>query len=161
MTKEDKKYSILIFEDDIDLAKQWTAALEKKNMQVAHAMTVDSALEFCNLRKFDAIILDVFLQDQYGNFLPKAGYTLLSYLRNTSLDKAPEWGATIPVLAVTGSPVIMGYDILSYAKSLKAQGTMRKPFSIDVLYESLINIIENPHVEPENDDSIKRSDNHE
>lgn len=148
MTAKHKACSILIFEDDMDLAKQWIFALRQKNMIVKHATTVDAALEFCKKTAFDAIILDVFLQDEFGNFLPKAGYTLLSYLRNTSLQKTPEWGGTVPVLAVTGSPVIMGYDILSYAKSMNAQGTLRKPFTTDVLYETLIDIIENPNKKP-------------
>lgn len=142
MSKEPTNHKILIFEDDLDLADQWKSALQKKGMDIKHASNVDAALHYCNQIQFDAIILDVFIKDVNGNLIPKAGYTLLGYLRNTSLEKVPLWGGTVPVLAVTGSPVIMGYDILSYARSMDVQGTLRKPFSTEMLHSKLIGILD-------------------
>ncbi len=138
------KYSILIFEDDMDLATQWATSLRERGMDVDHAMSVDEAVEYCNQKQYDALVIDVFVEDEEGNFLPKAGYTLLSYLRNTSLEKVPKWSGEVPVLSVTGSQVIMGYDILDYAKSLGANATLRKPFSTEELYLRIVEIIKYP-----------------
>lgn len=142
MAKETKKYSVLIFEDDMDLARQWTQILEKNSMSVKHAMTVDAAETYCSQIKFDVIIIDVFIKDPSGNLVPRAGYTLLSYMRNTSLEKIPKWGGTVPIIVVTGSPTVNGYDPLSYAMSMGANGTLRKPFKPEELYFKILILLD-------------------
>lgn len=135
---------VLVFEDDIDLALQWVKVFKDQGMVVEHATTVDEAIIYCKQKEFDAVVLDIFVLDSDGNFVPRAGFTLLSYLRSRALGKIPEWGLKVPVLAVTGAKSVMGYDALIYAESMGATSTLRKPFKPDVLYSKILELIENP-----------------
>lgn len=137
--------SILIFEDDIDLASQWSETFKEKGLKVHHAITVDEAVTYCNQIQFDAIVMDIFLADKVGNLLPKGGLTLMSYLRNTSLEKVPAWGATVPVIVVTAANATFGFDPLLNAKAVggsKAVEVLRKPFLPKLLYSKIMKLLE-------------------
>ncbi len=146
MSEKIKKWSVLIFEDDLDLARQWTKYFEEKNMIVNHALSVDEAIAYCNQTEYDAIILDIFLKDSEGKLIPRAGFTLLSYIRNSSLEKVPQWGVTVPIIVVTGTANNLGFDPLKNAKSVyssEATDVLRKPFKPEVLYSKLTQMIKN------------------
>lgn len=146
MNKENQKLSILILEDNIDLASQWMHFFRKEGMTVRHAMTVDEAVIHCNQINFDAIVLDIFLKNSEGKLMPRAGITLLSYIRNTSLEKIPKWGATVPIVIVTGASAKLGFDPLLNAKSIggsRSTEVLRKPFKPIVLHDMLMDLIKN------------------
>lgn len=145
MSEENKTQSVLIFEDDIDLAFQWTNYLKKRGMDVHHAMNVDEAVNFCAQIKFDFVILDMFLADADGNLIPRGGITMLTYLRNTPLKKVPAWGATVPIIVVTGANPKRGFDPLSNAKAVGGTRStlfLRKPFKPEVLYSKIQRLME-------------------
>lgn len=144
MSKEDQNLSILILEDDIDLAGQWIRTFSSKGMTVYHALTVDEAVIYCNQTKIDAIVLDIFLKDSTGKLMARAGITLLSYLRNPSLEKVPEWGKTVPIVVVTGAEAKLGYDPLSNARAIGGNwgiSVLRKPFTPKILYAILMDMV--------------------
>ena len=144
MNKKNQKLSVLIFEDNIDLASQWAQFFKREGITVRHAMTVDEAVTYCNQIEFDAIVLDIFFKNSAGKLMPRAGITLLSYIRNTSLEKIPKWGATVPVVAVTGATAKMGFDPLLNAKSIggyRSIEVLRKPFKPIVLHDVMIDLI--------------------
>ncbi len=142
MNNKNQSYSILIFEDDIDLARQWMLTLRNEGLTINHALTVEEALAYCASTQYDAVVSDIFLHDATGKPLPRGGYTLINYLRNTGLKKMPEWYATVPIVAVTGSPIIQGFDALALAKGMGATALMRKPFKPIDLVEKLVAILE-------------------
>lgn len=139
-----RKKSVLIFEDDIDLASQWLDTLSKKGINACHALSVDEAIGYCSQQKFDAVVLDIFLADNQGKLLPRGGITLMSYLRNPSLEKIPQWGATVPVLVVSGAIANMGFDPVLNAKAMGGShhvDVLRKPFQPELLYDKLMELI--------------------
>ena len=72
---DENGYSVLIFEDDIDLSRQWAEALKLKGIQVERTFDLDAAIEFCKQTKFDVIICDLFIQNTEGDFIPKESCT--------------------------------------------------------------------------------------
>ncbi|WP_010178194.1 response regulator [Aquimarina agarilytica] len=144
MNNSNQKKHVLIFEDDIDLASQWVRKFKKEGMVPCHAINIDEAVSYCNQMEFDAVVLDIFLVDEKGNFLPQGGLTLISYLRNSSLGKVPEWGKEVPVVIVTGAIVSGGFDPVSNIKSLGGSykvDSLNKPFTPDELFETIEKVI--------------------
>ncbi len=141
----DKKRSVLIFEDDLDLAMQWAQTFRDKGLIVHHAITVDEAVTYCNQFQFDIIVMDIFLADDEGNLLPRGGLTLMSYLRNTSLNKIPAWGVTVPVIVVTAASANYGFDPFLNTKAVGGSlgvEVLRKPFLPEFLYSKIQSLID-------------------
>lgn len=125
----------------MDLTMQWKQALKSKGFHVEHALTVDSALAHCAQTQFDAVICDIFLHDELGQQAPRAGYTLLSYLRNPALNSGHTWGTTVPILVVTGTPLVLGFDVLAFTKKLGADAFMHKPFKASELVDQVLALL--------------------
>lgn len=135
--------SVLIFEDDIDLRRQWTEALKRKGLQVEHTFDLDAAIEFCRHIQFDVIICDLFIKNTSGEFIPKAGVSLISYLRNNTLKQLPDWTAEVPIIVVTGAQVVNQFDSLK--AGLVSGGTigLRKPFTNQKLVDTVCEFLNN------------------
>lgn len=127
MAENQTPYSVLIFEDDMDLARQWKQAFHQEGIVAEHAWSFDEAKAHCRKKKFDAIVCDVFIRDNSGQPIPQAGLTFVSSLRQ-GLQDMPAWGKQVPILAVTGARNVTGFDPLSLMKSLGGAAVMRKPF---------------------------------
>jgi len=144
MNNRENKYAVLIFEDDFSLALEWKEALRENGIHSEHAWEVGNALNLCKQQKFDAIICDVFIKDNFGKLRTEAGLTLISSLRN-QLKGGPQWGRSVPILAVTGSPKLFGFNVLDNIRSMGISFTMRKPFTPNRLVETVREIILDHH----------------
>lgn len=129
MSSVEHRYVVLILEDDLDLAKQWQRALESEGMHVSVASAVDSAVFYCKDRQFDIIIVDLFLRRPNDSIIPYGGLTLIGYLRSR-LKGLPEWGRSVPIIAVSGAVKQNGYDALLSAEMQGANSSLRKPFRV-------------------------------
>lgn len=140
MNNQESKYTVLIFEDDIELALDWKSEFSANGIAVEHAWDLDNAMSLCCKKKFDAIICDVFIRDGSGKYQDKAGFSLISHLRYT-INGAPTWGVDVPIIVVTGAPVLVGFDVLTFTESMNTVG-MRKPFSPSDLVEKVKKALE-------------------
>lgn len=136
MNNVQTEHSVLIFEDDMELALDWKSELEKKGIAAEHFWNLGNAMARCNEKKFDVIISDIFIKDPMGNLKAEAGVTFVSRLRY-GLKGAPEWGKTVPVIAVTGSLISFGFDVLQLAKINGETIGMRKPFKVSELVKKV------------------------
>ena len=133
MNKTEAQPAVLLFEDDLDLARQWAQALRELGVHVEHVWSVEAAEAACAETRFDVVVCDVFVQGPEGKFVPRGGYTLISYLRHPALEKTPTWGKGVPIIVVTGSPKAHGFDALAFAKGLGADVGLRKPLTPEAL----------------------------
>jgi len=124
---------VLILEDDFDLALQWSAALRLAGFECIIAHTADEAEAWCHRRQFDAIVLDVFIKGEDGRYQPNGGFTLLSHLRQPALTGTPEWGRSVPAIAVSGALGGAGTNTLEYALDMGATSAVAKPIPADRL----------------------------
>ena len=136
-----QKYSVLIFEDDLDLATQWRNEFDSRGVHVEHANSISLAKVFCNRQRFDLVITDIFVKDTMGRLLPEGGITLLQYMRQPELKQFPAWCAKVPKIAITGAPVVNQHDILKLAEEYGCTYTARKPFSADYLADISLEIM--------------------
>lgn len=132
--------SILILEDDFDLAQQWRDALNAAHMDVYLVSNFEQAVLACKQREFDAFVVDVFLKNDKGELASQAGLTFLSALR-TGLRDMPEWGKEVPILMVSGAAVVNNFDVLELTKNLGSTEVLRKPFGPSKLAEVLKDLI--------------------
>jgi PAS domain S-box-containing protein len=58
--------SILVVEDDLDLARVMTTALQSHGIQTVHAVTGSEAVRLCGQRELSLIVLDLVLPDMDG-----------------------------------------------------------------------------------------------
>lgn len=121
--KSDKKYKLLIVDDDEDILSTMTYAVEEKfDGDIFHARDGDEALKVALEEKPQIIILDL--------MLPKrGGFLILQRIKG----KARE-GKVPLVVMVTGNE---GARHLVFAKSLGADGYLRKPFPMFRLTECI------------------------
>jgi len=138
---------ILILEDDIDLASQWSEALIECSHIVIVAIDVKEANNIIRSEQFDLIIVDFFIRKPHG-LLKEGGLTLISRLRIPRPPDDHDWGKTVPILSVTGSrPLGPGFDPLVSAMALGSDRGLRKPFLIEELVEIVDEMLSMPIVD--------------
>jgi DNA-binding response OmpR family regulator len=109
--------SILLVEDEIDLAELISSCLQSRNFSVAVSPSVNGALHSLKGISFDLILLDVNLPDGSG----------LQVLQNLANDPdAPR------VVVMTGAGTS---ETVLQAIRYRAQDFIRKPFTVDELVE--------------------------
>lgn len=128
-----KQRSVLIFEDDHDLAKQWISALEAREITALHTASIEGFLQTCAQRAFDALVCDIFVRDANGYLENQGGLSLISYCRNSILGKTPAWAQEVPIIAITGAARVNDFDILQMADSIGASTLLRKPITPEAL----------------------------
>lgn len=131
-------YTVLIFEDDRDLALQWKTALEAENLSVRHAAHIEEAKAYCQQQIFDLIICDVFIQDMNGLLLRQGGFSFLHFLRGTSFEHRPEWGASVPVVVVSGAALVREYSFLEFTKQFTGVTALKKPIEPESLVTHIL-----------------------
>jgi len=136
---------ILIMEDDLDLALQWSAALRAEGFACTLAQSRPEAEQACEMAEFDAVVVDVFIKDDQGNYTADGGFTLVSRLRMPALGGTPAWGQTVPIVIVTGAAPAAGVDALEYGLHLGANAALRKPFPPQALVNQLLTFIGSGH----------------
>jgi len=124
-----KQKSILIFEDDIDLALQWSELFTLENYSVTYTSNYKEALELCKKKKYDLILCDIFIFDnnQLSGF---GGITLIQRLRRGIMEL--DWTETVPIIIVSG--VSNANEKLErYKEKYNASAVFEKPVEEDKL----------------------------
>lgn len=111
----DKKYSILLAEDNINFGKVLTTYLEAKNFAVFHANNGEVAYEMFCANNYDICLIDVMMPI-------KDGFSLAKSIRK--MDKQ------IPLIFITAKD--MQEDIIE-GLSIGGDDYLTKPFSMEVL----------------------------
>lgn len=140
------EHSILILEDDTDLAMQWQAAFRDAGYSCDVAFSRIEAEVLCRRSEYTAVVVDVFIEGADGRLEGDGGLTLLNHLRMPDLAETPRWGATVPVVVVTGSQRLAEFDALEHADYMGASTGLRKPFRPESLVAVVRDLtrIENP-----------------
>ena len=120
--------AVLIFEDDADLARQWAEIFKGHNIKAEIAPVLSVAMELCRQRQFDVIISDMFIKNIDGEYIPEGGISFINHLHNPDLAGLPVWCKDVPVIAVTGAPVINQFDVFNNIPPGCDVTLMRKPF---------------------------------
>ena len=111
---EQKKYHLLITEDDAALAQGLQRALMESDRQVDYCNTIRTTKQYLREKKVDLLLLDVNLPDG-------SGFDLLQEIRRTS---------DLPVILLTANDLEM--DIVNGLEQ-GANDYITKPFSLAVL----------------------------
>lgn len=111
----EKKYNILLAEDDVNFGKVLTAYLEAKNFSVSHANNGEVAYEMFCSNDFDICLIDVMMPI-------KDGFSLAKGIRK--MDKQ------IPIIFLTARN---GQEDIIEGLSIGGDDYLTKPFSMEVL----------------------------
>ena len=111
--------AVLVLEDDTDLARQWRRALEEAGYAVTVTANADDAIDALRERAFSAVVLDMFVVDEEGRFLPRGGLTVMSEIR-LRIDPKP------PMILVSGS---VQFDVCAERMGIMmdAAAALKKP----------------------------------
>ena len=135
-------YKLLILEDDIDLARQWLKAFNEPRFTVQHALNFKAAKALCLQQPFDAVICDMFIQNNEGELMKQGGYSLITYLRGVSAELPPGWGKQVPLIVVSGAPCTKEYPMFNFGSYCGELLTMLKPFSPEELVEKVMEALQ-------------------
>lgn len=117
--------SILILEDNQRLAADWSDHLTTLGYEVSHAENSSEARSMIEDRKFDVLILDVFIRDEKGVPVADGGIKVMGFIQS-HFRKADR----PKCIGVTGAlPTTMSIDPLLIIESMGADIVLRKPFS--------------------------------
>lgn len=131
---QDETPFVVIMEDDLDLAGQWSAALRSSGFDVEITTTASAALEAVDRRPPDLVIADIFVRSSStGELVPDGGIRLVGSLQARAMLQPRLQG--MRVIAVSGAPPLGHIDILAEADVLGAHETLQKPFAPDALVE--------------------------
>lgn len=147
MNEPTHRPKILILEDDIDLATQWQDAFAQHDADAVLATSRPEVEYLCQNMQFDALVVDIFIRDLDGALTGDGGLTAISYLRLPQHANPRPWGITVPIVAVTGSSRIAGFDAIEYAIDLGATTGLRKPIEPEELVSHVFGLIESCSVD--------------
>lgn len=134
------KQSILVVEDERDIAEAIHYALEMEDFEVAIAGDGEEALEKISKEKPDLVILDI--------LLPKIdGWEVLSAIRRKPSTK--DLPVIILTVKTTEASKLCGYD-------LGADDYMNKPFSVDELLARVKAILKRSKLMLEKQEAMKK-----
>jgi len=145
--KSDKK-TILIVEDDIDLASLWQKFLQSRGYVVDVCGRVDDAEIVIAGNRYDLLIVDIFFRE--GNtVLSKGGITLINRRR---LRESTESGMErIKIIAITGTPKrsFGQFDALDSVARL-SDLLQHKPIRLDTLAAIVEQVLSGDEIEEVN-----------
>ena len=123
--------TILIMEDDLEVAQEWRQALEEEGFRTLHACSATEAILMMQELKVDMVITDVFVRVN-GVPIPDGGLRLIGAIKQTGFENVSK---TIPVIAVTGKPIDFSHapSVLGISQVLGADRTLYKPITRDQL----------------------------
>ncbi|MBC6934400.1 MAG: response regulator [Chloroflexi bacterium] len=122
-----KGQHVLVVEDDEDVGKVFSIALEHAGFRVSVANSVVSALGFVSHQLPDAIVLDLLLPDM-------SGLDLLRYVRK-------EFKRHVPMIVVSGAT---GGFQANQAKDIGADVFLGKPISVEDLVRAVASFLVDP-----------------
>lgn len=130
-----KRAKILVMEDDAEQAAMLNEALVAAGYSVVVCENATTAWITIQIEKFDLLIADIFVKER-GAYISDGGVLLIGRVRNVRYFEESPWLEALPVLAISGSfPVNLAADTLALSKSVGANECLRKPISLDALYD--------------------------
>lgn len=129
--------SILIFEDDSDLAALVSEGLSYLGHETTITTDARTAFEWLASGRFDLAIVDIFIKK--GNeILPEGGISLLGRLKNAEFTVERRNRPKIPIIAVSGAFDRQMYGGLAgHAAHFGADVVLKKPFDHDELMQAV------------------------
>ena len=72
--------TVLIMEDQPELASYWREALETAGYNVIHAIDFEEAASCLEMRQVQVVVSDMLIRDEHDNTSKTGGLTLLSHI---------------------------------------------------------------------------------
>lgn len=116
--------TVLLLEDDFDLASHWKELLEELGHGVIHVTDTESAIKAFEESEVDLVISDILIRSPEGKASRSGGLSLLSHINLSSKSKPK-------ILAVSGAHPQL--NVLKHATAMKADRTLTKPIDADEL----------------------------
>ena len=118
---------ILVIEDDESVSQMLRDVVQKEGHEVSVAPDGLVGLEVFQRRPADLIIVDILMPN-------KDGFEIIMELRKEYPD--------LKILAISGGGKYGTFKYLDYAKSFGAQRTLAKPFDIEILLETIRDLLQ-------------------
>lgn len=130
--------NILIMDDDMEFALRVRDVLEHIGHVCTWARSGTEALELLQETVFDLLICDIYVY-QDGKITVDGGISLIGRVRMFSADRRlSKLNREMPIIAVSGAVKTAGNaNILSVAKGVGANLTLKKPIESDILIETV------------------------
>jgi len=132
--RENVPARVLIFEDDVDIARQWQRGFEAAGIATVLAHTVDAAVEAVREETFSAVVLDMFVTDNDRGYAPEGGLNVLAEI-NRLAEPRP------PVVMVSGAVNVTLVKTLG--ARLGAPTLLRKPATAEQLIAAVYEAVRN------------------
>ena len=120
--------TVLIMEDESQLASYWREALEAAGYIVIHASDFAEAVAVLETRDVDVVVSDMLIRDEDDRPSSTGGLSLMTHLR-LHVRPVPK------IVAVSGAHPDL--HILRHAELLHAAACIVKPFSAEELIETI------------------------
>lgn len=134
-------HSILLVEDDFELAMHTLYAFEAVGLRVVHETTVERAIRTLGESEFDVVITDMVIQDEKGELNVFGGLLIVAY---AALQK----GASPKLIALSGANWQTEYSsALSSLRDFGPSRVLRKPVSAQVLVQRTQELIREKEAE--------------
>lgn len=125
--------TILIMEDQLELAEAWAELLKMDQHGVLICASGSEALATAQARRVDLVIADIFVRHG-GALVPDGGILLIGRLRALEIVDDKPWLRRLPIIAVSGGGMIEDRgDPLQTAQMVGADLVLRKPVEGAVL----------------------------
>ncbi len=122
--------TILVIDDDSHVRVAIESVLKRKNFGVVVASDGPAGLHLFNTRKFDVVVVDIFMPEMDG-------FATIKELRGRN--------TTIPIIAMSGraftDPVNEPPDFLGMAVRLGANYAIQKPFQGEQLFKAIMHCL--------------------
>ncbi len=127
----DKKYNVLIVDDDQDYGEALKIVLENQGFRIRHALNIRDGRAFIDEERPDVIILDVMMEKMTD------GFNLCSDLKNDATC------STIPILMVTAVTDKTGFKFSpeTDGEYLQADDYVSKPIPVSELVARIKKLI--------------------
>ncbi|MEO9460807.1 MAG: response regulator [Lentilitoribacter sp.] len=128
--------NVLLLDDDFVLAQDYKEALEKAGHDITVTHTGLDAVNYCADRKFDILILDVFIK-RGQSIASDGGLYCISQLRHNRTQRFVT-STNVPIIAISGAYSVKLNNLpLQSALTLGANATLTKPLNLNELIERI------------------------
>ena len=124
--------TVLIMEDQHELASYWRESLEEAGYRVLHAINMKDAASFLDDDEIDVVVTDMLIHNEDKEIQPTGGLTLLGHI-NLHVEKPPK------IIAISGAHPDL--HVLKHAESMGADFCIYKPFTPDELISVISDLL--------------------
>ena len=125
--------TVLIMEDQLELATFWREALEDAGYRVLYASKMEDAASFLYTDDIDVVVTDMLIRGSDNEIQPSGGLSLLSHI-NLHVDHPPK------IIAVSGAHPDL--HVLKHAESMGADRCIGKPITPEELLATVSELSE-------------------